>query len=52
MRLDDLVGAKRQEILSVAARHGAHNVRVCDTFLVTEAGPRNLYSTPLEYYVF
>jgi len=37
MRLDDLVGAKRQEILSVAARHGAHNVRVFGSLARGEA---------------
>lgn len=31
---------------------GEHNVRVCDTFLVTEDGPRNLYTIPTDYYVF
>jgi len=28
MRAEDLIAAKRDEILRVAARHGAHNVRV------------------------
>ena len=31
---------------------GRYSVRVCDTFLVTEGGPRNLYTTPPDYYVF
>ena len=31
---------------------GQYNARVCDTFLVTESGPRNLYATPTDYYVF
>jgi len=28
MKLDELLKSKRQEILAIAARHGAHNVRV------------------------
>ena len=28
MKIEELLKAKRQEILAIAARHGAHNVRV------------------------
>jgi Xaa-Pro aminopeptidase len=31
---------------------GRFSVRVCDTYLVTKDGPKNLYSIPEEYFVF
>ena len=37
MRLEELVHAKREEILRVAAEHGAHNVRVFGSLARGEA---------------
>ena len=37
MRLEDLIRARRDEILSVAARHGAYNVRVFGSLVRGEA---------------
>jgi uncharacterized protein len=37
MTLDDLIQAKRDEIIRVAARHGAHNVRLFGSLARGEA---------------
>jgi predicted nucleotidyltransferase len=39
MRIDELLRERRQEILQIAARHGAHNVRVFGSVARGEAGP-------------
>ena len=39
MRIDELLKERRQEILRIAARHGAHNVRVFGSVARGEAGP-------------
>ncbi len=31
---------------------GRFSIRVCDTYLVTADGPKNIYSIPEEYFVF
>ena len=41
MRLEDLVKEKREEILDIAARHGASNVRVFGSVARGEAGPES-----------
>jgi len=38
MKIDDLIKAKRQDILAIAARHGAHNLRVFGSVARGEAG--------------
>lgn len=39
MGIDELLKAKREEILRIAARHGARNVRVFGSAARGEAGP-------------
>ena len=39
MGIDELLKERRQEILRIAARHGAHNVRVFGSVARGEAGP-------------
>lgn len=39
MSIDDLLREKREEILRIAARHGASNVRVFGSVARGEAGP-------------
>lgn len=39
MGIDEILGAKRQEILRIAARHGARNVRVFGSVARGEARP-------------
>jgi uncharacterized protein len=39
MTLTELLGSKREEILRIAARHGATNVRVFGSVARGEAGP-------------
>lgn len=39
MGIDALLMAKREEILRIAAQHGAHNVRVFGSVARGEAGP-------------
>ena len=41
MGLIELVREKRQEILRIAAKHGAHNVRVFGSVSRGEAGPES-----------
>jgi predicted nucleotidyltransferase len=41
MKIEDLLKAKRQEILAIAARHGAHNLRVFGSVARGEAGPES-----------
>lgn len=38
-RLPDSIRERREKVLQVAARRGAHNVRVFDSALRTESGP-------------
>lgn len=40
-KIDELLKAKRQEILAIAARHGAHNLRVFGSVARGEAGPES-----------
>jgi uncharacterized protein len=39
MGIDEILGDKRDEILRIAARHGAYNVRVFGSVARGEAGP-------------
>jgi hypothetical protein len=39
MSIDELLQEKREEILRIAARHGAHNVRVFGSAVRGEASP-------------
>lgn len=39
MRLDEILKSKREEILRIAARHGARNVRVFGSVARGQAGP-------------
>jgi uncharacterized protein len=39
MKIDELLKEKRQDILAIAARHGAHNLRVFGSVARGEAGP-------------
>ena len=39
MSIDELLQEKRQEILRIAARHGAHNVRIFGSVVRGEARP-------------
>jgi len=39
MSIEELLGSKREEILGLAAKHGAHNVRVFGSVVRGEAGP-------------
>jgi len=39
MGIDELLKEKRQDILRIAARHGAYNVRVFGSVMRGEAGP-------------
>jgi predicted nucleotidyltransferase len=39
MRINELLKAKREEILRIAAKHGARNVRVFGSVARGEAGP-------------
>ena len=41
MKIEDLLKAKRQEILDIAARHGAHNLRVFGSVARGESGPKS-----------
>jgi uncharacterized protein len=41
MRIDELLRSKRHEILAIAARHGAHNLRVFGSVARGEAGPES-----------
>ena len=41
MGIDELLSAKRSEILDIARRHGAHNVRVFGSVVRGEAGPES-----------
>ncbi len=41
MKIDELLKSKRQEILAIAARHGAHNVRVFGSAARGEARPES-----------
>lgn len=38
-RIEEVVRAKREEILAIAARHGAYNVRLIGSVARGEAGP-------------
>jgi len=40
-KIDELLKAKRQEILAIAARHGARNLRVFGSVARGEAGPES-----------
>lgn len=39
--IDELLKSKRQEVLAIAARHGAHNVRVFGSVARGEARPES-----------
>ncbi len=39
MGIDDLIKGKREEILRIAAKHGAYNVRIFGSFARGDAGP-------------
>ena len=41
MKIDELLKSKRQEILAIAARHGAYNLRVFGSVARGEAGPES-----------
>lgn len=41
MKFEELLKSKRQEILAIAARHGARNVRVFGSVARGEAGPES-----------
>jgi uncharacterized protein len=41
MKIEELLKYKRQEILAIAARHGAHNVRIFGSVARGEAGPES-----------
>lgn len=41
MKIDELLKSKRHEILAIAARHGAHNLRVFGSVARGEAGPES-----------
>ena len=41
MKLEDLLKARRKEILRLAAKHGAYNVRVFGSAARGEAGPKS-----------
>jgi predicted nucleotidyltransferase len=41
MKIDELLKTKRHEILAIAARHGAHNLRVFGSVARGEAGPES-----------
>ena len=41
MGIDELLKSKRQEILEIAAKHGARNVRVFGSVARGEAGPES-----------
>lgn len=41
MNKNELLAAKREEILQIAARYGAHNVRVFGSVARGEAGPES-----------
>lgn len=41
MKIDELLKSKRQEILAIAARHGASNLRVFGSVARGEAGPES-----------
>ncbi len=40
-KIDELLKAKHHEILAIAARHGAHNLRVFGSVARGEAGPES-----------
>ena len=41
MCIDDLIAGKREEILRIAAKHGAYNVRIFGSFARGDAGPES-----------
>jgi len=41
MKIEELLKSKRQEILAIAARHGAHNLRVFGSAARGETGPES-----------
>ena len=41
MELDELVISRREEILQLAAKHGAHNVRIFGSAARGDAGPES-----------
>ena len=41
MKIEELLKSRRQEILAIAARHGAHNVRIFGSVARGEAGPES-----------
>jgi len=41
MKIEELLKSKRQEILAIAASHGAHNLRVFGSVARGEAGPES-----------
>jgi predicted nucleotidyltransferase len=41
MGIDEILGGKREEILRLAAQHGAHNVRVFGSVARGDAGPES-----------
>jgi len=41
MKLEELIQQKKQEILQIAARHGAYNVRIFGSVARGEAGPES-----------
>jgi len=41
MGIDDLIKGKREDILRIAAKHGAYNVRIFGSFARRDAGPES-----------
>jgi predicted nucleotidyltransferase len=41
MKIEDLLRSKCQEILAIASRHGAHNLRIFGSVARGEAGPES-----------
>jgi len=41
MGIDDLIKGKREDILRIAAKHGAFNVRIFGSFARGDAGPES-----------
>ena len=41
MGIDDLIKGKREDILRIAAKHGAYNVRIFGSFARGDAGPES-----------
>jgi predicted nucleotidyltransferase len=44
-KIDELLKSKRQEILAIAAKHGARNLRVFGSLARGEAGPKATWTS-------